>query len=143
METKGIVEAVRNDGNGLKLDDGEWYSSFNEKVNCKKGDEVKIIYTDNTKDNRTYHNFTKIEITKSIPQDQFEKARESKDASQLTSYAKDLVIAIIGKDVPKEVRKVEVNLIMQEAAQAVADAYNQIKEIISGEKVKVIKPEQM
>lgn len=135
METQGIVEAVRKDNHGLKLNDGQWYTSFNQNVNCRKGDEVKITYTDNTKDGRTYHNFDKVQVMKEAPKEDFEKAREAKDASQLTSYAKDLAIAIIGENkMSKEIRQTEINIIMKEATQAIAETYNQMKVLISGEK---------
>ncbi len=138
METQGTVEVVKHDNTGVKLETGEWYSSFNDKVNCNKGDKVKITYTDNTSNGRTYHNFDKIEVIESAPQgtDTFAKARESKDASQLTAYAKDLVVAVINNS---QMPKLGVDELMPEAAKAVAEAYNQIKDIISG---KTEKPEK-
>lgn len=131
METQGRVKSLRHDNKGLQLDTGEWYSSFHNQINCKQGDEVKISFTDNTKDGRTYHNFDKIEVTAVAPEDKFGQARESKDASQLTSYAKDLVIAMM-----QEKEDIAVDVAFPVCAKLVAEAYNQIKDIISGEEAK-------
>ncbi len=138
METReatGIVELMKRDKTGVKLDDDNWYSNnFKPELkNIEVGDTVKVTY----KQNGIYKNYETIEVIGSVPKfdiDKFSKARESKDASQLTSYAKDLTIAVIGnKDISKEIREIEVEKLMAEVAKTVAEAYNQIKKIISGE----------
>ncbi len=127
--TTGVVELMKKDKTGVKLDDGEWYSNnFKPALeHVKQGDTVKVTY----KVNGNFNNYETVEVVEkgSIPQtDNFAKAREAKDASQLTSYAKDIVLTIIGNSqMPKETIKV----LMQEAASAVAEAYNQIKSDIS------------
>lgn len=130
--TQGIVKSLKKDKKGIRLSDDQWYSNnFKDELNVNVGDEVKVTY----KVNGMFKNYETIEVIRKAPQsDTFAKARESKDASQLTSYAKDIVIAAIGNSqMPKE----EVKVLMLEAARAVAEAYNQIKEDISGEKKEV------
>lgn len=126
METQGIVEAVKHDGTGLKLGTGVWYSSFHNKVNCKKGDEVKITYTDNSKDGRVYHNFDNVEVIKSAPQ-KTEKS-EGKSVGMLVSYAKDLVTTKMA--ITKDLNVPEA---MKIAAESVGNAYNIIKRITEEE----------
>ena len=128
-ETKGRVQTLKKDNKGVLLDDDNWYSNnYKDPLkNVNKGDFVKVTY----KQNGVYKNYETIEVLESAPQEEskFSKARESKDASQLTSYAKDIVIATIGNsNMPKE----EVKTLMQEAGKAVAETYNRIKDIISG-----------
>lgn len=131
QETTGIVELVKKDKKGVKLDDQSWYSNnFKEPLkDVNVGDTVKVTYIVNG----IWKNYETIEVLEKAPISEqtntFAKARASDDASPLTAYAKDLVVAAIGNS---NMPKVDVAEMLPVAAVAIAKAYNQIKDIISG-----------
>lgn len=88
METKGIIQAVSNKNGkyGIKLND-EWYNGFNDSP-VKKGDEVVLEF----EENGIYKNVKNVQVSKEAT-NKFEEAGNSKIASMIISYAKDLVVA--------------------------------------------------
>lgn len=134
METQGIVESIRHDKKGLKLNNQEWYSSFLHEVKCNRGDEVKVTYTENTKDGRTFKNFDKIEVLNAtkIPSSNQQEERLN---SVLTSYAKDLAVAKIGQGAS------DLGIVMLEARDVILETYNKIKEELN-EKPKTTEPKE-
>jgi len=95
METQGKVKLLRKDKKGLQLENGDWYSSFNNDVDCNVGDEVKITFSQNQSNGRTFNNFNKIEvISKSTTTEKdYSEGNKYKQTSVMISYVKDLVIA--------------------------------------------------
>ena len=89
METTGIIKKVARGGKSLQLDTDEWYSGW-DAVSFKEGDTVKITFENNTKDGKTFHNWTNVELVNSAPAT---ASSGSKESSFLISYAKDLLVA--------------------------------------------------
>lgn len=116
----GTVEAVRKDGKGFMLDNEQWYSNNRAKgkVACEKGDKVEVEFTRNGE----WKNYTSVKVTekKAI---QTQETRIDVNASQLCSYAKDLVVGAMDKGI--EVKSIPEA--MKTAANAVAEAYLLIK----------------
>lgn len=126
-KVEGIVKNLRKDGIGLQLETGEWYSNkfFKGKLDCEKGDKVEVSYSINGE----YTNLEACKILQKGEKKAIQKEiREDVNASQLTSYAKDLVVALIGEQpIPNENSKKTLEIFMNEAAIAVAKAYLTIK----------------
>ena len=126
MEITGIVELLKKDKKGLKLVEEDWYSSWNDEVNCNPGDEVKITFDQNTKDDRTFNNFTKIEVIGKSTQPILSKALvdNSKVASMLVSYAKDLTVT----QMEKSGAVMDVKNVFPVAMDIVIEAYKKTKQ---------------
>ena len=143
-KVQGLVKAVRKDKKGLLLDNDKWYSNkfFNGTVDCENGDKVEVEY----EVNGNFLNLTKMTILQKGEKKAMQmEIRGDVNASQLTSYAKDLVVAAINRTDPKE--KVDMQLLMQGAANAVSNAYLAIKDQITGvqaqkEAIKPVQPKQ-
>ncbi len=114
------VKSVRKDGKALQLEsDEQWYSMYKGNIEAKRGDEVQVFYTIN----KGFRNISKILNLK--PKETSNKEiREDVNASQLTSYAKDIVVELIKLNAGS----VEVDTAMDLAARTVLKAYKTIKE---------------
>lgn len=56
-KASGVIKAVRKDGKGFQLDDGNWYSVFNPiQLKAAKGDYVEFVYKEAVKNGATYRN---------------------------------------------------------------------------------------
>ena len=130
-ETKtvsGVVKSIRKDKKGVQLADGNWYASnyFNGEMIANKGDEVEVTYIENGQ----YKNLSSIKVIKKStifePAPTYSK-NEDMVASQLTSYAKDLMIKLL--DVNKDI---DIQTGMATIAKAVTTAFTSIKEELNG-----------
>lgn len=128
----GKINAVsQKDGKyGMQIN-GDWYNGFGNAP-AKKGDEVEVEF----EMNGNFRNPKKVSIVK--PASTTTEIRSDVNASQLTSYAKDLVIAMMNKPAKKEIlagAKVAENEFslpetMKVATQCIIEAYSEIKKTI-------------
>ena len=88
QKVTGFVESVRKDRKGIKLN-GEWYSSFST-VNCNSRDNVELEFTQNGE----WKNIKTIKVLSGYT-NQKEDLNDAKLLSMQTSYAKDVLIALI------------------------------------------------
>ena len=133
-KAEGIVKVLRKDGKGLQLETGEWYSNkfFKGTLDCERGDKVEVSYSINGE----YTNLESCKVIQKGEKKAIQKEiREDVNASQLTSYSKDLVVAVIGQVHIDDKNKVLVSDMMDTAAKAVVKAYKAIKmELMPSEK---------
>lgn len=107
-EIEGVVKLVKKDKKGLQLENGEWYSNnfLKNPLICNRGDKVKVFLN-----GKGFLELVEV-LEKGLDkptQDRPEfkqQARESINASQLTSYAKDLVIAGKSPDMETAIKSV-------------------------------------
>ena len=66
VKKSGTIRALRKDKKGFTLTDDpeKWYSSFDAADNISKGNEVEFNVITVTKNDRTYHNFYDLKVTK-------------------------------------------------------------------------------
>ena len=126
--TAGIVAAVKADRKGIKIGES-WFSSFNNEVPCKIGDQVKVDYTTTQKGDRTYKNWVKIEVLSSAsPLQAFQKeAREDKAATMILSYMHDQVIAQL-EYAGANKKEFDFDTSWTQAYKNIMEAYKKIKE---------------
>ena len=125
-KAEGIVKILRKDGKGLQLETGEWFSNkfFKGTLDCERGDKVEISYSINGE----YTNLESCKVIQKGEKKAIQKEiREDVNASQLTSYAKDLVVAVIERVGNNEAIRVAIPEMMEIAAKAVVRAYKAIK----------------
>lgn len=139
--TIGIVQTLKTDRKGIKMAD-QWYSSFDKEVPCKQGDQVKVDYTITQKGERTYRNWTKIEVMQSSkPLQEFQKeAREDKALTMLVSYAKDVVVATINHATASNVA-IDTNKIWEESNSKIWASYKFMQEKLKETEKTAAKPE--
>lgn len=119
METQGNIQAVKQRDKGYSVQlNSEWYSGFG-KTALNKGDTVKIEF--DLSEDKQWKNIKKVEKIKGL-MEAHKEAREDKTAAMLTSYAKDLYIAM------KQTHPIN----GEDAARAIAIWYKIIKEEIEG-----------
>lgn len=123
MKIQGIIQAVKQRENGysVKLNDS-WYSAFGKsKVN--EGDTVEIDFE--VSEDGKWKNIKFLDKLKEADKKEMQtfqkEAREDKTASALTSYTKDIVVALIEKG--GSLSPVE----SEHLAEQVANWYNIIK----------------
>lgn len=118
-KANGLVTSVsQKEGKyGISIGPDNWFNGFGTAP-CKKGDTVEVDYEVGNND---FKNIKEVKVTKTqeITQKGF---HEDKNASQLTSYAKDLVIKAMEKAEIKDIKEA-----MSTAADAVTEAYKKIK----------------
>ena len=135
-KAEGIVKILRKDGKGLQLETGEWYSNkfFKGTLDCERGDKVEVSYSINGE----YTNLESCKVIQKGEKKAIQKEiREDVNASQLCSYSKDLVVAVIEKMGTEELARVKITTpeMMEIAAKAVVKAYKAIKmELMPSEK---------
>ena len=124
----GTITAVSNKGGkyGINMN-SSWYNGFGDSP-ANKGDEVENEF----EINGNFNNVKKVTVLKKSTI----KPEESKELkavpSQLTSYAKDLVVAMVytaGKDTPLSIPEA-----MEVAGQSAANTYLTIKEFLEAPK---------
>ena len=129
---KGTVLAVkqREKGYSINLDDGEWYSGFG-KSSVNKGDIVEFEFEKSS--DGQWNNIKKIEVKdKAVSSNLQDKA-----LTMLVAYAKDEVVAILGRYKPSTEDNPEVmKALWKEANEHVWTSYNYFKEKLKGEKPK-------
>jgi hypothetical protein len=123
-----VISASNKEGKyGLNIG-GIWFNGFGSAP-ANKGDEVEIEY----EVNGTFKNPKKVTVTK-LASATTKEISEDKNSSTLTSYAKDLVIAMlenVGKTSGKEkVEAISIPEAMKVATATVIEAYLEIKKSI-------------
>ncbi len=120
-KTKGVVTSVApKDGKyGISLGKDNWFNGFGE-CPCSKGDEVEINY----EVKNGFKNIKELNVTKK-QENAAREVHEDKNASQLTSYAKDLVVAHMNMENAEPFASMQDAMSL--AAEAVLVAYNKIK----------------
>ncbi len=135
-KAEGIVKSLRKDGKGLQFETGEWFSNkfFKGTLECEKGDKVEVEFSINGE----YTNLEACKVIQKAAKKEIQKEiREDVNASQITSYAKDIVVAVIEKMGTEELARIKITApeMMEIAAKAVAKAYKTIKmELMPSEK---------
>ena len=95
-EIIGIVEILKKDKKGLKLDNNEWYSNqfLKEPLKCKKGDKIKVFLNEKGF-------LTRIEMMEEAEVPSFKSANNWKQdifpESMKISYCKDLFVVMLEK----------------------------------------------
>ena len=112
MIIKGIIQEMTE--TSVKVNN-LWIKFFDEKLinDINKGDNVEIVYSDKSKDNKIYHNGKSIKLTSEVKKE-FNKTDNKNKESQalmILSYCKDIVIKLIedgkiasGDDLNKYIR---------------------------------------
>ena len=129
-ETKEIideVQAIRKDKKAIEIL-GAWYQSFkplNESI--QKGDQVKILYTQN----KGFNNIVSIEKIvaenlKSKENHVVQDNRKDQIASQLSAYVKDIAVAVIQSSQSHD----DLKTVMDLASSNIINTYNKIKQSI-------------
>ncbi len=132
FETSGEIQNIRKDNKAIAIL-GNWYNSFKEIKDLKKGDNIKLIFTEKKLDNKVFKNIKSYEL--------IEKTREQKEEirkdiaranaldilnksfkeTELTATDKNCIImtakdlAITFKDIPmeqwvKEIKRLRLNI---------------------------------
>ena len=120
MEIKGKIQSKTN--NSIKVNN-YWIKFFKTELlqGINEGDEVEVIYKDNTKDGKVYHNGTSIKLTSKDPVKEVVIYKiDNQLASILTSYVKDIVAANIFNDIDYNIETI---------TNQVIKSFKQIKEI--------------
>lgn len=119
-KTNGVVTSVSlKDGKyGISIGPNNWFNGFGE-CPCKKGDQVDITYHVGT---NGFKNIEEVYVSKE-QKTATKEFHDDKNASQLTSYAKDLVVEWM----EKANQPMDVKAVMNTAAEAILEAYKKIK----------------
>lgn len=67
----GVVESLRKDRKGLKLDDNKWYGGWEGELKLNKGDEVELILDDEFLDDYDKPSIVAAKRLKAAPKPQF------------------------------------------------------------------------
>jgi len=130
MEIIDEVQNVRKDGKAIQIRN-IWYNFFKPRLDVKKGMVVKLIYSTN----KGFNNIKQIEIqregeegTKSkdstnTPSRNPLMPSDPKEALMLTSYIKDIFIAVMNNS--KEYHDPEE--LLKSITEYVTDSYNLVK----------------
>lgn len=121
----GKVQAVSDkEGKyGINIE-GTWVNGFG-KPPANKGDEVEVEF----EINGIYKNLKSIKVLNNTPEPKESKELDNtKLVSVLTSYAKDLTIAILQNDIAQKKTAKEA---MTEASEIVLESYLKIKDKIN------------
>jgi hypothetical protein len=121
METKILNGEIQDlTDKSIKINN-YWLNTFNKELlqGFKKGDEVEVIYTDNTKNNKVYHNLKVLKLTSKEKEIVIYKI-DNQLASILTSYVKDIIIAHLQNDLDYNIETI---------TNKVIKSFKQIKEI--------------
>ena len=131
MEVKtieGQIYSISKDKKSISIL-GEWYHSF-LPTNFNKSDNVKLTYVENKKGDKTFKNIKSIERTKNnepkieiIKETNFKNYEDNKSAIMLTSYIKDVVVAVITKSQSFE----DIDLVTEKATECLLSSYKKIK----------------
>jgi hypothetical protein len=131
MDTK-IINGVVIDktNNSIKINK-IWIKFFKNELlqGISKGDEVEVKYIDNVKDDKTYHNGKEIKLTSNtVNTEQINSKYIDKDktACMLTSYVKDLMVAVLNNS--GKINNKELLLeTYDELNKLMIESYNRIK----------------
>lgn len=114
FNTQGEIQNIRKDGKAIAIL-GNWYNSFKEIKDLKKGDEITLIYNENKKDNKVFKNIKSYKLIEKVKQIESNKEIVISDTGKNCILMQSVIIYLDRKD-----------LTLSEIVKTVTEAYKLI-----------------